>query len=133
MIEPLHCGDCGSVMVLRRGVIGGSKSRSFWGCSSFPKCRSTHGAHQRTGEPLGIPADAETRAARKRAHLAFDAIWQGGSMTRAAAYGWMRGVLGLTRDEAHIAKFTKGQCDALIAALEKRRGKRSANALRGER
>lgn len=124
MDEPLRCADCGAIMVRRTGNPSGGAPRRFWGCSTFPKCRGTHGAHQRTGEPLGVPADAETRAARRRAHLAFDQLWRGGSMTRPAAYEWLRTVMAMTKDDAHIARFTLADCERLESALAKRRNER---------
>lgn len=35
-----HCSRCGSVMVLRESKRGSNTSKQFWGCSTFPKCRS---------------------------------------------------------------------------------------------
>lgn len=34
------CPRCGSEMLLRKTTRGANKGRSFWGCSTFPKCRS---------------------------------------------------------------------------------------------
>ena len=63
------------------------------------------------------PADDQTRAARKRAHVMFDALWQGGWMTRQAAYKWLSGCMGLRLSKAHIGMFTFEQCAQLIAKL----------------
>ena len=35
------CPQCGSVMVLREAKRGPNPGERFWGCSTFPKCRST--------------------------------------------------------------------------------------------
>lgn len=104
-----RCGECGSEMALRLGRFG-----RFWGCARFPECKGVHGAHQKTGAPLGIPADAETRAARRRAHAWLDALWETGLLTRPAAYRWMREAMRLSKEEAHIARFTVEQCDRLV-------------------
>lgn len=35
-----QCSRCGSDMVVRETKRGEDKGKQFWGCSSFPKCRS---------------------------------------------------------------------------------------------
>ncbi|WP_087025343.1 NERD domain-containing protein [Thaumasiovibrio subtropicus] len=35
-----HCSRCGSEMVVRETKRGENKGKQFWGCSSFPRCRS---------------------------------------------------------------------------------------------
>lgn len=110
------CGDCGAPMKLRTARKGRFDGKRFWGCSTWPKCDSTHGAHP-DGRPLGIPGDKATKAARIRAHEAFDKLWAGGEMSRGGAYRWMRRALGLTEEQAHIGRFTIADCDRLIAAL----------------
>jgi ssDNA-binding Zn-finger/Zn-ribbon topoisomerase 1 len=102
------CPECGSAMILRKSRYG-----LFYGCSAFPNCRSTHGAHP-DGAPLGHPADKATRTARVAAHAAFDAMWKNGGMLRKDAYRWMQGVMRLRKHEAHIAKFDRRQCEELI-------------------
>jgi ssDNA-binding Zn-finger/Zn-ribbon topoisomerase 1 len=96
-----------------------SRFGPFYGCNRFPQCRATHGAHP-DGRPLGIPANKETKQARIRAHDAFDRLWKGGRMTRAQAYGWMQRAMDLSKDEAHIGRFSIEQCEALgreVAAI----------------
>lgn len=106
----LPCPDCGRYLVLRRG----SRFGLYWGCVDFPRCQATHGAHQRTGMPLGTPGDRLTRGARKAAHQFFDPMWQSGQMSRVAAYEWMRRVLGVPRERAHISRLTQAECETLI-------------------
>lgn len=96
-------------------------SRPFWGCSTYPRCTTTHGAHA-DGTPLGVPADETTRRARQRAHAAFDALWQRGGMKRKAAYAWMRAAMGLSYEAGHIACFDVAQCERLIALVAQRTG-----------
>lgn len=100
------CGDCGSPMVLR-----GSRYGLFWGCTQFPQCRGTHGAHP-DGEPLGIPADKATKRKRIEAHDAFDQIWKSEFMTRGQAYAWLADRMGLP--EVHFGAFNAEQCDEAI-------------------
>lgn len=119
--EPLTCPECGATMVLRTTTKfqdANGQPRKFWGCSRFPACRASHGAHA-DGTPLGIPADAETKAARMAAHEAFDlATWRSGRMGRNAAYRWLANRLGLTREECHIGRFDKVQCGRVIELAE---------------
>ena len=110
----LKCGECGAVMVLRKV----KKFKSpFYGCSRWPECRGAHGAHP-DGRPLGTPGDRRTNAARMAAHDVFDRVWRQGRMTRPKAYAWMRQVMGLREEEAHIAHFTADQCERLITIIK---------------
>lgn len=104
----LSCGECGATMHLRR-----SKHGPFYGCSTYPTCKGTHGAHP-DGSPLGTPASKQTRLARIRAHRIFDLIWQKAGKRRHEAYTWMRRAMGLTRSQAHISMFDEAQCEKLI-------------------
>lgn len=104
----LHCGECGAEMRLRK-----SKHGPFYGCSTWPTCDGTHGAHP-DGRPKGIPANKKTRLARMRAHAVFDLIWKQRVKKRHQAYGWMRQAMGLTHSQAHIACFSEDQCEQLI-------------------
>lgn len=105
----LVCGDCGAPMEIRP-----SKYGCFYGCTRYPDCRGTHGAHS-DGRPKGIPANKETREARIRAHRVFDQIWKGQHMSRRDAYRWMREVMHLSHNEAHIGRFDSESCEKLIA------------------
>jgi len=107
------CPDCGSSMVLRN-----SKYGKFYGCSTYPECKSAHGAHD-DGTPLGIPADKETKGWRVKAHEAFDQLWKSGKMNRRKAYTWMQHTMNLTAKEAHIGRFDQIKCEMLIQAVEK--------------
>lgn len=101
-------------MELRKSHFG-----QFWGCTTFPKCRGSHGAHE-DGRPLGVPANKETKRLRVKAHEVFDKIWKSGEMTRGDAYIWMQQVLELKPEEAHIGRFSAEDCRRLIAATERR-------------
>lgn len=72
------------------------------------------------------PADQKTRDARRTAHEAFDVLWRGpgAPFTRSGAYRWLRGELGLTREECHIGMFDFEQCRQVclrVAALRRRK------------
>lgn len=113
--DDLKCGDCGAKMVLRESKFG-----PFYGCTTYPKCKGTHGAHK-TGKPFGTPANKDTRRARIEAHRVFDAIWKqkliapesSQKRNRHKAYSWLRVGMKLTNREAHISQFTKEQCETL--------------------
>lgn len=78
----------------------------FYKCDS---CGRYVGCH-RSGEPFGHLANAETRAARGRAHKAFDAIWQGGLCSRGRLYARMKREIGIH----HIAWCTADECETVI-------------------
>ena len=112
--EILNCGDCGAPMVLRS-----SKYGPFYGCSRWPDCKGTHGAHP-DGKPKGTPADANTRKARVTAHRVFDEIWKRDLVrNRGAAYSWMRKAMNLGRSAAHISLFTVEQCETLVQLVHR--------------
>lgn len=113
VVTTLECPDCGAPMRFIRN----SRFGNFYGCSRYPVCQNTHGAHP-DGTPLGKPANKATREARIRAHAAFDRLWHGGRGSRGQAYSWMRKRLGLTREQAHIGLFDAEQCERLIALVE---------------
>ena len=116
------CGDCGAAMSLQIGhPVSPDEPVKYWRCAAYPRCRGTHSAHQKTGAPLGIPADAATRQARAELHRHLDAMWRGGEMSRHAAYGWLRTVLFLSRDDAHVSRLTAEQCARAVAAAKARR------------
>jgi ssDNA-binding Zn-finger/Zn-ribbon topoisomerase 1 len=116
MSDPILCGECGAPMALKRS----SRFGLFYGCTRWPECAGTHGAHQKTGEPLGTPANRETKDARIRAHRAFDRLWKGGGMKRTEAYRWMQETLGLPARKAHISMFDEATCERIIEAINKR-------------
>jgi len=107
------CPECGEPMILRD-----SKYGLFYGCTAFPQCKASHGAHKKTGQPLGIPADKMTKKARIEAHDAFDQLWKGKHMARGEAYQWMQEAMEMTEEEAHIGRFGADQCEELVHKVE---------------
>ena len=110
----LKCPQCGpttgALMVQR---VRRSDGAPFWGCERFPLCKATHGAHP-DGKPLGIPGTVDEKAARRRAHEAFDKLWNEGGMRRAGAYAWLAQAMGLTSEQAHIGAFGVEQCARVV-------------------
>ena len=109
----LKCGECGAPMVLRKST---KYDSPFYGCSTFPECRGTVGAH-RDGRPKGTPGDRKTKDARIKAHKVFDRIWEDGRMTQNQAYAWLCKVMQVSGKAGHIGHFTVAQCEQLIAAV----------------
>jgi ssDNA-binding Zn-finger/Zn-ribbon topoisomerase 1 len=117
----LICPECGAMMILRetrKFTHKDGSPRKFYGCSRWPNCKGIHGAHP-NGEPLGIPADKETKQWRMKAHDAFDGLWKKGNMTRNEAYDYLAGRMALSADDCHIGRFDKNQCMEAIKICEK--------------
>lgn len=72
-------------------------------------CDAYVGCHDGTNVPLGTPANAELRSARKRAHAVFDPIWKEGHLTRGAAYKWLTSKLCAT-GQIHIGQSDLPTC-----------------------
>ncbi len=114
--DDVICPDCGAPMVLRetrRLTYHNGDPRKFYGCSNWPECSGVHGAHP-DGTPMGIPANKETRQARKEAHQAFDAYWLGRGWGRDEAYNWLAWKLDIDGDDCHIAMFDLATCKRVI-------------------
>lgn len=114
----VKCPECGSPMVLRETSKFKHKNgegRKFYGCSNFPTCTATHGAHP-DGRPLGIPGNTETKKARIAAHEVFDELWKSGEMSRKQAYRWLAEQMGV--EEVHFGEFSKEQCEEAIRIIE---------------
>lgn len=92
--------------------------RRFWecaGCQAWVGCHTPRGADDpECPRPLGTLADAALRRWRTSAHALFDPIWQSGRMSRAKAYRWLAGEMGLPVTQCHIGGFTQEQCRAVV-------------------
>lgn len=114
----LICPECGSPMVLRtteKFRYGDGKPRKFYGCSRWPKCQATHGAHP-NGAPLGIPADKETKEWRIKAHDAFDNWWEENALCRSEGYALLAKHFGVK--EIHIGELNIEGCRKVIDFCE---------------
>ncbi len=83
-------------------------------------CGQTHGCHQATGIPLGIPADKETRQLRIRAHELFKIWFERLGIKRREAYRKLGLMMDLNRENTHIGLMNKKQCGNLIIYFEAR-------------
>lgn len=113
-----HCGKSakavlGSAIYPHRDDL---RFKWFWRCAP---CDAYVGCHAGTKTPLGTLANAATRAARQRAHAAFDPLWKDKRMSRSDAYALMQRLLGLKPADAHISRLTAEQCDWLVELLAK--------------
>lgn len=111
----LKCPECGTLMNLSRHK---TKGHLYYKCGQWPSCRGYHSAHP-DGSPQGTPADAETRAARRSLHATFDLLWQTKRLkSRKNAYEWLASRMGKTKDECHIGRFTKEECEYAEQLIE---------------
>lgn len=107
--------ECGAPMVLRKSP---KYPKPFWGCTKFPECRGTHGAHP-DGRPLGIPANKETKEWRIKAHDAFDKLWRFAPIrfySRKEAYKFLAEKMGV--EEIHIGESDIETCKKIIEISE---------------
>lgn len=107
---------------------------NFWHCEPCKayvgchKAGATFKEHGRTivmrgDEPLGRLADARLRAAKARAHAAFDPLWKNRLMKRTVAYAWLANTLKIPVKDCHIGMFDVEQCEAVVRAVDRRTGK----------
>lgn len=88
---------------------------NFWECSKG--CGAYVGCHHGSSggrKPLGRLADASLRAAKGRAHRAFDPLWEKKLMKRTQAYTWLAEKLGIPVEACHIGMFDVMQCDQTV-------------------
>lgn len=93
-------------------------SKNFWNCSP---CGAWVGCHPGTLNPLGRLADTALRAAKQRAHAAFDPIWQkecAGTgfkgRARRSAYAWLADAMGMKPEDCHVGKLDVAECDRVV-------------------
>ncbi len=104
----MDCPLCGKPMVLRQSRFG-----KFYGCSGYPQCKTTHGAHP-DGKPLGIPADKETRDLRIKAHELLNKVFDYNTKDgRRKMYSWLK----WNTTEGHISMLDKYELLILIEVL----------------
>lgn len=108
------CPYCGSLMILRdSSVVYGKSYGDVFVCAKYPKCDTyvgTHKAGHMQGLPLGTPANAELRNARKLLHEKFDPLWKHCYLSRGVAYVLLAKAMQIPHEECHIAMFDLVRC-----------------------
>lgn len=96
-----------------------------WACMG---CQAWVGCHPGTERPLGRLADKELREWKRKAHAAFDPLWErklatrraerGPAYPKAAArgsgYKWLAEQLRITREQCHIGMFDVETCKRVV-------------------
>jgi len=117
-VKGLRCAEpgCDGTLILRWSP---RFNTYFYGCEHYPKCEGTLPA-DRAGAPRGRPRTKELQGWRAKAHEVFDTIWKEHRFPRTLAYAWMRRVMVLPPDEAHIFKLDIEGCQKLIKLVEEK-------------
>lgn len=124
-MQTVICDYCGTAAELVDSkVIYG---RSYGMAYLCPKCGAYVGCHAGTTRPLGRLADAKLREWKKRAHAAFDPIWQSNTLTRRQAYSWLAGKMGLPVEQTHIGYFNVAQCKEVVRLCSGTEPRREVN------
>lgn len=100
-------------------------ARRFYQCVPCDAYVGTH-RDSKDAMPLGRLANSTLRAAKKRAHAAFDPLWQSARMKRKDAYGALARELGIAFRDCHIGMFNESQCAAVVEAVERIRSATTA-------
>ena len=115
-MKPPRCPYCDRQSVLvsgaklyphRRDLV----HKQFYECEP---CAAYVGCHPDSAKPMGRLANAELRAAKQRAHAAFDPLWKSGERSRIQAYAWLAEQLGIARQNCHIGMFDVHQCEQVV-------------------
>lgn len=117
-VKGLKCAEpgCDGELVLKWTP----KWRRFWySCSRWPRCDGSLPADV-DGSPRGEPRTKELQGWRVRAHEAFDTIWKKRGFRRHTAYAWLRRVMVLPPDKAHISRMDVEQCRRVIELVEEK-------------
>ena len=81
-------------------------------------CDARVGCHKGTDNPLGRLANAELRAAKMEAHLAFDPLWKTKTKSRSGAYQWLAKELGIRPKDCHIGMFDVETCQRVVLIMK---------------
>jgi hypothetical protein len=127
----VFCDYCGNEACLTRGKdiypnMPSVHRLSFWKCTP---CQAWVGCHKRGAWtvqadgsrlvsdgtlPMGRLAKADLRDAKRRAHRAFDPLWQNAGLSRRVAYAWLAHQLRIPVVDCHIGEFDAARCEQVI-------------------
>lgn len=85
--------------------------KTFYRCVP---CSAYVGCHPGTQRALGRLANSALRAAKQKAHAAFDPLWKTGGLRRGYAYMLLAKALGMSKKDCHIGMFSEEQCIRVI-------------------
>ena len=121
-MRKVFCAYCGrqAELVDSSVIYGRSYGHKVWLCRN---CMAYVGCHRGTDKPLGRLANAELREWKKKAHAAFDPLWQYGRFRkrRNAAYAWLSQQMHLPIEKTHIGMFDVAECKRVIEICNKER------------
>lgn len=119
-----YCNRPTAFLPSSEAVYGGLNYGPLYVC--WP-CEAWVGCHRMTLEPLGRLANKELRAAKMRAHAAFDPIWRARyerrkkesheytrRMARGGRYKALAVLLGIERHQCHIGMFDVELCARVV-------------------
>ena len=122
------CPYCGAEVRFHRSsafIYCGRDYGAVYACSRYPVCDAYVGVHKGTSEALGRLANRELREWKKRAHAAFDPIWEARAArgtpkgkARGATYGWLADQLGIAAKDTHIGMFDVAMCQRVVEICE---------------
>lgn len=113
-MSKVFCPYCGNrAEYVDSAVVYGRSYGMIYLCRN---CMAYVGVHKGTDKPLGRLANAELRHWKKRAHAAFDPLWQRGCFRgrRSNAYAWLAQKMGLPIKQTHIGMFDVSECRRVI-------------------
>ena len=123
-----YCGAAAKQVSSNYVYRTGKEHGEMWICSNYPKCDTHVGCHKGTNKPLGTLANQQLRIWRVTCHDLFDALWKrGGKMSRKDTYEWLRVVMELPEEKAHIGMFDLAQCKKLWNLLRQLKEERKEN------
>ena len=96
-------------------------TKKFWRCrpcNAYVGCHKPNIGYGDGTRPLGRLANAELRAAKSAAHVAFDPVWQEGVVKRGSAYAWLAEKLGIQAKQCHIGEFDVDQCKRVVQIVK---------------
>jgi len=114
---PPRCPYCGNQTVLRSadGIYrNNDRHEMLYVCKNYPACDAYVRVQKGTTLPLGVMANRELRELRAEAHRQFDKLYKHGYMSKADAYEWLAGILGVPTRDAHIGLLGVLPCKLVI-------------------